>query len=542
MEENKNENVEELNVTETPVVEQPVEAPIEQPVEVPVEQPEIPAVEQPTNLEQPAMPEMAPVVEQPAPEVNSMPESNPGDMEPIVDDKPKSKKGVIIGCVIGCLVLVGLIVGVLVPNVLLSKKNIINQGIATVFKGARKTLDVADKNMLKYNLDSDVLGLEGSVSFDSDYKNAEVDLTKLKNYKITYNGVIDKKGNRAVAGVKLDGSKNILSLNAMMKEKNVYINLGDLFGKTIVTQTEQEIKDLEISSITVGDIELLVNKTETVLKENTKDENITKEKVEKEINGKKGSYQKVSYKVDVNDYAKKLLEAYKADEEVIDVLARLSNQKESDIKELLNQALDSLKDAEKEEMTVNIYLEGLMAKTKEIEIISGEESIIIDKDNDIYKYRLTESNKDLVTGSYDSKKQEFTMNYDESGVKFDVTLTVTGDNSMKGNVTIKSGEMNATVDYDMTTKLTKTTEESTVKATVNYQEGSEKINFSVNSNTKVTVGAKVEELDTSNVVPADQISDENMTALYGQLMSKLEPVLKDIVPSYSTASFKKELA
>lgn len=539
MEENNNEKVEELNVTETPVtetVEQPATPGVEQPVEVPVNQPEVPAVEQP------AMPEAVPVVEQPAPEVNPMPESNPDGMEPIDEEKPKSKKGVIIGCVIGCLVLVGLIVGVLIPNVLLNKKNIVNQGIATVFKGARKTLEKADKNMLKYNLDNDILGVEGSVSFDSDYKNSEIDLTKLKNYKISYNGVIDKKGNRAVAGLKLDGSKNILSLNAMMKEKNVYINLGDLFNKTIVTQTEQEIKDLEISSITTSDIELLVNKTETVLKENTKDENITKEKVEKEINGKKGSYQKVSYKVDVNDYAKKLLEAYNSDEEVIDVLARLSNQKESDIKELLKQSADSLKDADKEEMTVNIYLEGLMAKTKEIEIISGEDSIIIDKDNDIYKYRLTESNKDLVTGTYDSKKQEFTMHYDESGMKFDAVLTMTGDNSMKGNVTIKSGEMNVNVDYETTNKITKTTEDSTVKATVNYQEGSEKINFSVNLNTKVTVGAKVEELDTSNVVPADQISDENMTALYGQLMSRLEPVLKEIAPSYSTASFKKELA
>ena len=535
MEENNNQNVEGLNVNEQPVApEVPIaqpEVPVEQPVEpeVPVAQPEVP-------VEQPVTPE-APVAQ---PEV---PTEQPVTSEaPNGEEKPKNKTGIIIGCVIGCLVVLGLIIGVLIPNVLLNKKNIVNQGIATVFNGARKTLATADKNMLKYDLDKDSLGVEGSISFDSDYKSSDIDLTKLKNYKITYNGVIDKKGNRAVGGIKLDGSKNILDVNAMMKGKNLYVNLGDLFNKTIVSQTEQEIKDLEISSITAGDIELLINKTEKVLKENTKDENITKEKVEKEINGKKGSYQKVSYKVDVNDYTKKLLEAYKSDKEVIDVLARLSNQKESDINDLLSQSIDSLKDAESSEMTVNIYLEGFISKTKEVEIITGKESLIVDKDKDIYKYRFTESNKDLITGTYDSKKQEFTMHYGESESKCDITFAMNGDNSMKGNIIITAGEMKANIDYEMTNKVSKTSEESTVKATVNYQDGSEKIKFSINSNTKLTVGAKVEELSTSNTVSGDKLTDEDSMALYNKFMSKLEPVLKDIVPSYSTSDFRKALA
>ncbi|MBQ3297805.1 MAG: hypothetical protein IJG97_03260 [Bacilli bacterium] len=536
--EEKNENVE-LN-NEQSAVEPVVESTVSTETAEPVVEPTVPV-----ESAEPATPvvEPAPVVEtNDLPAGNGMAsgndvaapvtESKTETMEPIMDPEKKGKKSTtIIIIVAAVLALICLLVFVL-PSILMNKKNIVTQEVNTVFKNARLVLEKADKNKLQYNLEKDVLGLEGSVSFDSDYKDSSMDLTKLKDYKITYSGAIDKAGNKANFGLKLDGSKNILDVNGMMKEKNVYLKLGDLYDKTITTITEQEIKDLEISSVTAEDIELLLSKTETVLKENIKDENITKEKVEKEIDGKKGSYQKVSHKIDVNDYTKKLLEAYQSDSEVIDVLARISNQKDSDIKDLIKSSLDSLKDAKKEEMTVNLYLGGLIAKTKEVEVLVDGGTLIIDVDNNLYKYKMLADSKELFNGTFDKAKREFTLIAKEGKASTNATVTFKDDNHVVGTVSVKDSDVSMDVNYDLVNKVSGKSQSVDAKATINYKEGDQKFNLSINSNSKITVGGKVEEINPTNTIDAEKLTDNDMMTIYSKFMTKVQPVIKEIAPGY----------
>ena len=185
--EEKNENVEEVK-TETPV-------------EAPVETPAVPP-------QQPPQPEVA----------TPAPESKTESMEPILDQQKKGNNNVVIIAAVAVVAILACL-GLLLPSLLMNKKQLVSHEIGVVFKEARKSLDKLDKNSLKYNLDSDVVGITGNVSFDSDYKDSDIDLTKLKNYKISYEGVIDKKNNKASGFLKLDGSKSIIDVNAMMKGK-----------------------------------------------------------------------------------------------------------------------------------------------------------------------------------------------------------------------------------------------------------------------------------------------------------------------------------
>ena len=153
--EEKNENVEEVK-TETPV-----EEPVAQP-EAPVETPAVPPQQPPQQTE----------VATPAPE------SKTESMEPILDQQKKGNNTVIIIAAVAVVAILACL-GLLLPSLLMNKKQLVSHEIGVVFKEARKSLDKLDKNSLKYNLDSDVVGITGNVSFDSDYKDSDIDLTKL---------------------------------------------------------------------------------------------------------------------------------------------------------------------------------------------------------------------------------------------------------------------------------------------------------------------------------------------------------------------------
>ena len=65
-------------------------------------------------------------------------------------------------------------------------------------------------------------------------------LSKLKDYHLTYGGVIDKKQNEASGSLKLEkGTSSLLSFDAYIEGKNGIISLGDIYDKGIKTELEK---------------------------------------------------------------------------------------------------------------------------------------------------------------------------------------------------------------------------------------------------------------------------------------------------------------
>ena len=510
MEENNKENIEEVNA--------------EQSVDVqPVEENQAPVEAAPV--------ETAPVESTPVAEAApAATEAQPEGSEPMVAEDKKGNKGLLVGGIIFAILAIGFLIVFLFPGILISKKAIVSKEAGLFFTEARKVLDKAEKNTLKYDFEKDAIGLSGNITFDSDYKDKDVDLTKLKDYSISYKGVIDKKGNQASVGLGLDGTKSIIDANAMMKGKEVFINLGDLYSKTLYTQTEQEVKDLEVSSVTVDDIRLLVNKTETVINENIKNEDITQEKVKQNASGKKGNFTKTAYKVDVNAYTEKLIEAYKSDSEVVDVLTRLSNSTEKEVKAQLDEALKEVKKAEKSTFDLNMYSSGLMSKSKEMEIVVDGEKIIIDVEGKVYNYKAVDSKgKEILSGVYDTAKQEFSFKAEDEGVKVEYSMKSENDNKITGKLSAVTGQDEVEATFEINNKISGKSADTTVTATVNVK-GSQKFNFKVKADSKATVGAKVEDISTSNTVSIDKLSEQDMNNIYMKLMQKLQPIIMEVAP------------
>ena len=463
-------------------------------------------------------------------------EEKTSTMEPILEDKKESKKPFIItGIVMLVVIIIGLI-GILLPSLLMNNKNIVKREVSTVFSELKKSIKEAEKNTLEFDLDEESIGVEGSLKVKSNYKNNDIDLTKLDKYNITYNGVIDKKENKASLGLKLSDSKDIIDVKGFAKGKEIYVDLGDLFNNTLTSEMDQEIKDIEVNSLDYDDLVKILDKTEKSIKENINDKDITKEKVEKEINGKKKKYTKVAYKVNVNDQAEKLLTSYKEDEDIVEILSDLSSVSEKEIKDALEEGIKSVKDSEKEEFDVNVYLDGLFNKVVCVEVVDEDNSLVVDVNGKVYNYKLMEKEKELASGVIDKSKNTMTFAMKNDGVDINFEMKKESKDKVSGTLKVDSEGSKIDLDFDITSKRNGKKLDTEINAKVAAEIEKEKFNFEVNCVNKTELDAKTVEVKANNSKKLDDLTETELNELYSNLMKKVEPILKEMVPSYSTAN------
>lgn len=439
----------------------------------------------------------------------------------------KSSKGLIIGIIMVVVLVIGIIAILVLPKIFFTGKKVVEKEVSVVFNQARKTLTENEKNILNYDLDKDSLGLEGTLTISSNYKDDSIDLTKLKNYKVNYQGVIDKSNNQASGKLSLvKSSSNLIGIDGYVKGKDILISLGDIYNKGLITEADKEIKDLELSKTkNTEDIKVLLDKTEKIVKDNIKDENITKSKEDK--------YTKIEYKLVVEELEKEILTAYQDDPEIIKALSNLTSKSEKEVKKSIKEELDNLKDiTNTETITINLYLQGFNNTVKKIEIIKEQNKLVIEKDNDSYKYTMYSDSDEVFNGTYDSKSKEFTLKNEDTDIKI-----VKKDNTM--TISLKSDNMNIDATINNKVKGNVQTNDATIKLT--YDNDGKDVDITFKNNLRIEKNQKVEKIMSNETINLDEIPDEDYNNIMTKVYEKLTDIVNDIVPSMSESatSFRK---
>ena len=456
--------------------------------------------------------------------------------EPAVNDSPKPKKGktgLIIGIVVVVLILLGALAFFLVNAFMLNEKKVVEKEINLVFDGLHKTFDEAKANSISYDLDKESIGMEGNLSFSSDYKDDEIDLSKLDKYKFTYKGVLDKKNNKASGNISLNGDEKILSLDAYITGKDLYLKSTDIYNKTITTKLDKEIKDLDSTNIDLDDIEKIITKTEKVTKNTIQKNNISKETVEKEINGTKKKVTKVTYELDTNQYATDLLKGYRDDEEIVQILSDILDKKKYEMEKDLDDAISDLEESnEKSKMTINTYLSGLTNKIVEIELVEEDSNIIIDIDEDVYKYKMYVDNEEVIRGEYDAKNASFTAYMDADGTKLNIEVKKEKNNKYTGTIEMEADGEEVKIDYDFSNTVKKNNQKTDFNLKVSYNDGETNVSASIKGDLSISKNVKVDEIPTNDAKTVDAIDENEIVTIYDNLSKKLTKVIKDIYPAY----------
>ena len=445
----------------------------------------------------------------------------------VTNTNKKSAAPIIAIVIVVALVLVTGLVLFVLPNVLLNGKTVIRKEISTVFNSAREKVDEVDKKVLNYDLEKDTLGLDGSLSIDSNYKESGIDLSKLKNYKINYGAVISKKDDQASAKLSLvKNKKDLIGLNTFIDKENAYISLGDIYNKPIITEIDSRIKDIEVSKNgSVKDIKRLLDRTEVIVKDSIEDKDIKKTSVEKEVNGKKEKLTKVEYKLNTKKLSNKVIDGYLKDSEIIKILSNLTGQDEKEIKSSLKDTKEELKNTEEETITVNVYLKGLFNEVKVIEIGNEETIINIIKEGNNYKYNLTSDKEKVLYGEYISSENKLTFETDE------VKLSIEEEkDTYKISLKYEDNDQSIKVDATIKNTVKKDTQSTNATIKLEYKSGEEKIDATISNDLNIEKNKKVEKLDTKNAVETDEITEEELMNIYTKVIEKVSEVVEDIAP------------
>ena len=251
------------------------------------------------------------------------------------------------------------------------------------------------------------MGLDGKLKISSDYKNEYIDLTNLGNYTFNYGGILDIKENKASFNLSLDkNNKELASLLGYINGKTLKLQSNNLFNNILKTDINKEIKERDFNDIfNYDNIDEIIIRTKEMTKNYIKDDDITKEYIEKTINNKKDTYVHIKYKLDLNDYHNYLVQEYLNDEKMIDILAKIYNKDREIIKSSLETIL-KYKEETPYVVNIDIYLDKISSSLKELDITKDNNKFVITSNNDIFNYYFLVDENKVLTGEYNKRSKE----------------------------------------------------------------------------------------------------------------------------------------
>ena len=498
-------------VAPTPVAVEPVQQPVPQPVT-----PQPMPVPQPVPVETPAVPPMEPPTTPPTNDV-----VNNGNNEE-TPKKKKSKLPLIIIAIIALLAILGF-VGF---KVLLNDKQVMKLEVKLLSKGANTALEAMLKKA-EVEDNTAITGYKGELTIDSDYKSPDgLDLSKLKNYKIMYNTATDPVKNQMSARVTLvNQTMSLADVKALVDGDYAYLSLGDMFAKVIKTDASELHLNTNKNNVeNIKAAQTLIKKTEPILVNYIDKQEITKSKEERTINGKTKKYNKVSAEFNLTELEKTVITEYLKDDEAIKALSVIAGQDEKELKETLQQSLETESTDTEDIVTLNTYKTTFSTTAEEMEIIFGNTEnatrVIIDNLKDKSEYHIFNGETEMYNGTF----TDDTITVKDTQGMIDLSLTVK-EEDFKGSFNINTEATTMKATFTSTTK-DKTTD-TVVKMSMTM--GEDKFNVTINNKLEKLDKAEIETLDTTNAVPMEQLTETDMQLFQMAYQQKLNLLLADFM-------------
>lgn len=333
-----------------------------------------------------------------------------------------------------------------------------------------------------------------SAKINSDEEEIKAVADLLNDAKLTLVTEVDFENKEDVVGVKLVKAKDDL-LDAKMKieeeSQKMYIDLGELFGKTIKLNVEDVLEDeIKTQDTSVSSIGQMINEL--------KAEQIVKTEIKSQLKDEYFSTEKAS--VDGNNLTKNELKI--SGKEFIDMLKTICNdlanndeflscyEDKDAVKDSFKDFVENIDDIEADKDTyiiIDIYTSGIMKNVERVDISVDDESEkvtlqLTEKGDNQYAYKIVVDDKTEIEG-------DLKVKFNENDFVFEI--------SMKYEETEVALSINGNIVYD----------------------------------------EELEKFDTKNAVEMDDITMEDYYEIMGNLSeSKLYQIIEEMSGSYDSTS------
>lgn len=421
--------------------------------------------------------------------------------------EPKKEKNKVVPIIIGIM---ALLIGILaiLYFVLNNSKNLFLGAInkeyteltgnisvnSPYYESAKKSsmVTTGTANITINDVNESLLGSEAKTLLD--------ELNKL-NINYTYGLDYKNKGFSYLMGITYD-KKDMLKVNAYGKEKNIYIELKDLFSKYINVPYEELDTIFEDPDASLDDIKIITKTVKDAFLDalDAKDFKKTKETIK--IGNKEEKVKKISYTINKENAPKlitSIVDTLKKDKKFLSTLAKYSEKTEEEIKKTLEETVKASKSAKWEDITFSIYFKGLTNKPVQYELkdVGSDVSAIYQKADKEKKFIIMNHETEVMTLANEektSKQSKITITVPSLGLEGIVEKTK-ADTGNTYDITFQDSNdtFKITGKYISNKKEAGNTTDENIDFTLKMEAQNNKIaSIKVASNATTTIGKAVE--------------------------------------------------
>ena len=425
-------------------------------------------------------------------QTNVEPSSVVSNQETVVDSK-SSKMGILFLII----ALIGIICAVCVCGYyfLFNKKKIVSSFVDAVYN----KVDLAIDEYYSFDYQKNSVLINGDMSFNTNIPDFDV----LNNEKLSYSVGLDYQNKIIQGGVTLnEDNLSLFDVMLYIKDNFGYISLPDVYTSLIKVEIPEDeyrsIFDVEDVGISKDDVKY-INKAYRDILVNSLDMNDFKKSSKVIIvNGVDTKVNALSYTLDNNNYEKfinNVIDNTLKDEKLLDIFSKLSDSSVADIKSSLNDFRSS--DYSDVSIVFDLYTKGFMNEYVGMYInFLGLYDIQVRSYDNI-------SDVNVIFGEY--KSNFIVKDLGDKTYNIDFTFDMAGK-SLTGNISnsYKNIDSNKT--------------ENSLSVNINVEDKM----FNFNTNYVQSIGETIADVDVSNSVDYESITEEEMNEIYSKILAKLQ--------------------
>ena len=452
-----------------------------------------------------------------------------------VPSKKSHKKVIIISIIIIFILLVLTVVGLFIykENVLLDKKNVIRNSVIKVFDSLDNSIDNVNNNIMPFDLNEEAISIDSTIKLSSNYKDNDLDLSKLSDYDFKYKTSVDSKNNKMSGSLILNRNNNVLlSLNTFINGKHGLVESKELSYYAYNYNIGREIKDIKVNNNnSISNIKKILNRTKDFTVNKINENDITKDSVEDTISGNKAKYTRISYKVNINDYVNNVLKFYITDTSVLNTLAEIFNTNSLNMKNNIQSIIDNNKN--NENIKFDIYLDSLFGSFKQLKIYNEQSPNIyfrIYQVNNGYEFEFIDDDL-LINGKYGDN----TLNIYSNNINLEFKKLNNNEYNVFGKYSYDNNYVSLA--NNIKTNIEDNKQNIILDTILNYSENDNVINFNINNEINISKISEIKPITSFITKDISTIDEEEENGILDRLNYILNRIISDMYPKYNEGNY-----
>lgn len=435
------------------------------------------------------------------------------------------KKNVVVVILTAILsIMIIVVLGVVIYNKVFNTEAIFKRGVDVVYDNASKLL--SNQIIPEYDYEKDIVNVQSNFTYEpSEDIKTLMGVNDLENLKLTIDATTDYANQNSLATISYqENNSSLLDLAIQMDTQAMYIDLQDIFSQILMTKLPDDyqvtynemIESMQTSKDYNKDMLELLDITRGIVKDQIDKKYITKEDVAVTINNVNYNVTKNKYTLEGEDLYNTFLQIFNSMNENDRINEILTKHNLGTMQDLITSLESSKNDITQNKLIISLYGQGGLTPVG-IELNINDDLTIQYlniKDNYYFKYETPSTNENFVLEGLKNSDGQINLTYTEN--EEDMATITYQENAQNKKIGIESMDKKSNIQIE----YNKENENQEIKIAGLLEE------VDLGTLTITVAPSKVDsltsEIDTSNAIDIESLTEEQQLEIQLNLMEKLQ--------------------